>query len=132
LTDANGILLSVTATAGQKGEAPEFPNVMDKTELSLVRKVKRPKAVAGDKAYSTHAIRDWLRNHGVKDVIPRRSNERRTTRFAKQAYRKRNIMERVIGRLKECRRIATRYAKTKEHYVAMIKIAAIRHLIKAL
>ncbi len=132
LTDATGILLSVTATAGQKGEAPEFPNVMDKTELSLVRKAQRPKAVAGDKAYSTHAIRDWLRNHGIKDVIPRRSNERRTTRFAKQIYRKRNIVERVIGRLKECRRIATRYDKTKEHYLAMIKIAAIRHLIKAL
>lgn len=132
LTDAAGILLSVTVTAGQKHEAPEFPNVMRNADLSLRPKKQRPTALAGDKAYSTHAIRNWLRDFGIKDVIPQKSNECRTTRFAKKTYRRRNIVERVIGKLKECRRIATRYEKTKEHYLAMIKIAAIRQMIKAL
>lgn len=132
LTDATGILLSVTVTAGQKHEAPEFPNVMENADLSLRPKKHRPTAVAGDKAYSTKAIRDWLKHFGIKDVIPKKSNQRRSTRFAKKVYRRRNIVERVIGKLKECRRIATRYEKTKEHYLAMIKIASIRQMIRTL
>jgi len=132
LTDAAGSLLSVTITAGQAGEAPEFQNVMNQADLSLHRKPQRPRAVAADKAYSSTAIRNWLNCRGIKDVIPRRSNESRPGRFPKQLYRQRNIVERVIGRLKECRRIATRYEKTSEHYIAMIKIASIRQLIRNL
>ena len=122
LTDAHGNLLSATVKAGQQGEAPEFLNVMADADPSFSRKKQRPKAVAGDKAYSTHAIQTWLRSHqGIWDVIPRCSNERRTTRSAKQAYRQWNVAERLISKLKEYRRTATRYEKTKARYLAIIK-----------
>lgn len=130
--EGKGIPLGVTLTSGEKGEAPEFQNAMTSTPIGLHRKSKRPKAVAGDKAYSSKAIRSWLRSRGIKDVIPRRSNERRTTRFAKQLYKQRNVVERLIGRLKDFRRIATRYDKTKESYLAMIKIAFLRITLKVI
>ena len=130
VTDAKGLLLGVTVTAGQEGEAPEFPRVMRSVKLGLQQKRRRPRAVAGDKAYSTRAIREWLTSRGIKDVIPRPSNQRRTGRFPRHTYRKRNIVERVIGHLKESRRVATRYDKLASSYVAMITIAAIRHLLR--
>ena len=128
--DCKGIPLAVTATAGQRGEAREFENVMKSIPLSLHRRCKRPRAVAGDKAYSSGAIRRWLRSRGIKDIIPTRSGESRNPRFAKQLYRQRNVVERVIGRLKEFRRIATRYEKTRESYLAMIKLAFVRITLK--
>lgn len=124
--EAKGIPLGITATAGEKGEAPEFENVMNSISLPIHRKSKRPKALAGDKAYSSGAIRNWLRQRAIKDVIPTRTNETRNPRFAKQLYRQRNTVERLIGRIKEFRRIATRYDKNKENYLAMIKIAFFR------
>jgi len=124
--DAKGIPLGITATPGEKGEAPEFENVMNSIPLPIRLKAKRPKAIAGDKAYSSGSIRRWLRLRDIKDVIPTRRNEARNPRFAKRLYRQRNVVERVIGRLKEFRRIATRYDKNKETYLDMLKIACVR------
>lgn len=59
-------------------------------------------------------------------MIARRSNEsRQGTRFDRQAYRERNRIERTINRLKQFRRIATRYEKRAENYLAMLTIGAI-------
>lgn len=129
-TDAKGLPLSVTATPGQSGETPELKNLLDSIPLSLHRKCKRPKAIAGDKAYSSKATRTNLNAQGIADIIPKRSNEKSKKRFAKKLYKKRNIVERVIGWLKEYRRVATRYDKNIECYLAMIKIASIRLILK--
>ncbi len=58
-------------------------------------------------------------------TIPRKTNERRTGRFDRALYRTRNRVERLINRLKQSRRIATRYEKRAENYLAMLTIAAI-------
>ena len=84
----------------------------------------RPDRVAGDKGYSGKKIRRYLRRRGIAAVIPRQKLERRT-RFDKVAYKKRNVVERLVNRLKQFRRIATRYEKRAIHYVAMLTIAAI-------
>jgi transposase len=84
----------------------------------------RPDRVAGDKGYSSKKIRRYLRRRGIGAVIPRQKLERRT-RFDKVAYKKRNVVERLVNRLKQFRRIATRYEKRAIHYVAMLTIAAI-------
>ena len=130
LTDLKGIVLAVTATPGQSHESKEFENLMTAGPLNLHRKNKRPKAIAGDKGYSTNAIRSWVQDRDIEDVIPTRTNETRNPRFKKRLYKKRNIVERVIGRLKEFRRIATRYDKIVDNYIAMIKIAAFRLNLK--
>ncbi len=130
VTDAIGNLLSVTATPGQSGEAPEFPHVMQDVAVRFDPKSRRPRAVAGDKGYSSQAIHDWLSHRSIKAVIPKRSHERRPGRFPAKQYRRRNIVERTIGRLKEFRRIATRYDKYASSYIAFIKIAATRIMLK--
>ncbi|MFP8760766.1 transposase, partial [Raoultella terrigena] len=62
---------------------------------------RRGYAVLADKAYSGHALRSELK------------------RFDRDAYRNRNVVERCFGRLKEYRRIATRYDKTARNYLSM-------------
>jgi len=57
-------------------------------------------------------------------TIPRKSNERRG-RFDKHLYRERNRVERLINRLKQFRRVSTRYEKLATNYLAMLTIAAI-------
>lgn len=84
----------------------------------------RPDRVAGDKGYSSRKIRRYLRRRGIGAVIPRQKRERRT-RFDKAAYRERNLVERLVGRLKQFRRIATRYEKRADHYLGTLTIAAL-------
>jgi transposase len=79
----------------------------------------RPRRVAGDKAYSSHQIRAWLKAHGIGAVIPWRRNEKKQGRLNKILYRERNQVERLINRLKQFRRLATRYEKCAENYRAM-------------
>ena len=83
----------------------------------------RPDRVAGDKGYSSKKIRHYLRRRGIGVVIARQKRERRV-RFDKDAYRKRNVVERLINRLKQCRRVATGYEKHATHYLAMLALAA--------
>ena len=129
LTDGQGIPLSVIATAGQRGEAPEFENVMQASQIKTFRKANRPDALAADKAYSSHAIRDYIAKLDVEDVIPTRSNEARNERFDKAKYKQRNVVERAIGWLKEYRRIATRYEKNIENYIAMVHLGIVRMIL---
>ncbi len=86
---------------------------------------RRPKAVAGDKGYSYRGVRTWLAERGIKAVIPSRSNQRRV-QLDRATYRRRNVVERCIGWLKWCRRIATRYEKLAESYLAMVTLAMIQ------
>ena len=89
------------------------------------RPKRRPGRLVGDKAYSSGAIRRYVRRHGIRLTIPRKRDERRTGPFARAIYRLRNQVERLINRLKQYRRIATRYEKRAENYHTMVLIAAI-------
>jgi transposase len=86
--------------------------------------------LAGDKGYSSDVIRDGLVRCGVQPVIPMRENEHvkdrnRWGEFNKSAYKKRNVVERCIAKLKEFRRIATRYEKLAESFMGMLNVATI-------
>jgi transposase len=94
-------------------------------DTANIRRRRRPDAVAGDKAYSCSRIRDWLSRRGIEAVIPSRSNQPRV-RISKRKYRGRNVVERCIGWLKWCRRVATRYEKLAQSYLAMVKLAMIQ------
>ena len=61
----------------------------------------------------------------VRRVIPSRSNQPRQRGFDRAAYRERTRVERTINRLKQWRRVATRYEKREANYLAMVTIAAI-------
>jgi transposase len=85
----------------------------------------RPHRVVGDKGYSSGAVRRYARQHGVRITIPRKINECRKGPFDREVYKQRNLLERLINRLKQFRRLATRYEKGGVNYRAMWLIAAI-------
>ena len=90
---------------------------------------QRPGRLVGDKAYSSGAIRRWLRCHHIGVTIPRRRDERRGGPFDRAVYRQRNRVERLINRLKHFRRLATRYEKLAANYQAMWTIGALYLLL---
>ena len=92
-----------------------------------------PVALAGDKGYRADWIDEYLVSLDIKPVIPSKSNQDRNARavpFDKRAYRKRNIVERLIGWLKECRRICTRFEKTAQNFRGMIRMAFIQRYLR--
>lgn len=68
----------------------------------------RPKRVVGDKGYSSRKNRQYARRKGIRITIPRRRDEHRHGPFDREIYRQRNRVERLIGRLKQFRRLDLR------------------------
>ena len=92
-----------------------------------------PVALAGDKGYRAEWIDEYLLDLDIKPVIPSKENQDRDARlveFDKLAYRARNVVERLIGWLKEYRRIFARYEKTAKNFGAMIRMAFIQRYLR--
>ncbi len=92
-----------------------------------------PEKLAGDKGYRGDWIDRMLENMGIQPVIPSKANEDREARaveFDVDTYRDRNIIERLIGWLKENRRIFSRFEKTAMNYAGMLKMAFIHRYLK--
>jgi transposase len=132
--DGRGLPMAVTVTAGQRHESTQFEAVMGRVRVPgrVGRPRRRPRRLAGDKGYSYPRIRRYLRRRGIKAVIPTRKDQRRLPSFDKPAYRRRNVVERCIGWLKESRRLATRFEKLAENFLAMVKLAMLERLMKTL
>lgn len=124
--DENGIPIGIVVTAGQINEPTVFLSLMDAIPFSLHRTANRPDALAGDKAYVAGYIFDWLDKKEIQNVVPNRKNENKNPNFCKKTYRHRNVVERLIGKLKQLRRLATRFEKTIESYLGMIYLAFLR------
>ena len=78
----------------------------------------------GDKAYDSNELRDELDRRGTKPVIPNRRNTKRRFSFSKRLYKLRWRIESAFNRLKDFRRIATRYDKRARNYLASVCLAA--------
>jgi transposase len=89
-----------------------------------VRRAKGAAKLLGDKAYDGNDLRQELKDRGIEPVIPGKSNRKRRIRFDKQAYKLRHGIENGICRLKDFRRIATRYDKLARNFLASIYLAA--------
>ena len=85
----------------------------------------RPRAVLADRGYDSDAIVALVSASGAVAVIPGRSKlrKRNPRSIDRNLYRRRNVVERTIGRLKNNRRIATRYDKTDQNFEAFLHIA---------
>lgn len=128
MTDARGVPLGALVTAGQAHESTHFEAVMDTVRIARRR---RPDAVAGDKGYSAARIRRWCAKRGIEAVIPSKRGERPRP-LDRRKYRRRNVVERCIGWLKCCRRIATRHEKLATSFLAMVKLAMIQRCLRLL
>jgi transposase len=115
-------------TGGERHEQPVLPTLMERGAVKRPgrgRPRMRPGRVAGDKGYSSPAVRRYLKGRGIGAVIPTKSDEVPDPTFDRAAYRERNVVERLINRLKHWRRIATRYEKRADNFQAMLTIATI-------
>ena len=137
LCDANGLPLHFHLTAGQTHESSVLDELLVAADDSLRdddgERIAWPFALGGDKGYRADWIDEYLIELGICPVIPSKKNEDRTARpveFDKTAYRRRNIVERLIGWLKESRRIFSRYEKTAKNFGGMITLAFIRQYLQ--
>ena len=85
-----------------------------------------PIAIVADKAYGSAAIRQAIADEGAIAVIPSKSNAKMPIPHDTEIYAMRNLVERFFCRMKDMRRLTTRYEKLKRNFVSMLHIFAIR------
>jgi transposase len=129
--------LSVVLTGGQRHDSTQLEAVLDEIWVPRPtgrgRPRQRPTHLIADKGYSYERCRQALRRRGIPHTIPERRDqqERRAKRpgrplvFDAERYRRRNVVERCISRLKQWRGLATRYEKRAANYRALVVIAAL-------
>ena len=101
-------------------------NINDMTMARAVIEAAGPfTRLIADKGYDTNAIRDLVAARGAKAVIPPTAQRRTPIAYDRDAYRARNLVERLWCRLKDWRRVATRYDKLADNYLSSALIAAI-------
>jgi transposase len=116
LADAKGRLLSILLTGGEAHDC----TVAER----LIRRCEAAEELLADKAYDSAELRDWLDERGTDPVIPNRSNRKQLFPFKKKSYKLRHKIENAICRLKDFRRIATRYDKLARNFLASVCLVA--------
>jgi transposase len=142
--EGRGRPLTVCLTEGQRHESTQLEPVLDSIRVPRRRgrPRKRPDQAALDKGYSYPNCRKTLRRRGIRHVIPERKDQRkqrqakgcqggRPPRFDRTVYRLRSWVERCVNRLKQWRRVATRYEKRAVNYLAFVHFACIMIWIRA-
>lgn len=109
----------VQLTPGQASDCAQFDSVYDALPKDNVLE-----AAALDKGYDANRIRERLSLDGVEPVIPGRSNRTEAIAYDHSRYARRNLVERFFNKLKQFRRIATRYEKHAFTFLAMIHIVS--------
>ena len=90
----------------------------------LIEKTKKAKKLLADKAYDSAELRDTLKKRGTKAVIPNKRNRKQPFSFSKKSYKERYKIENAFCRLKDFRRIATRYDRLAINFAASIYLVA--------
>jgi transposase len=138
--------LAFVLSGGQVSDFVRFEQVMAAIRVRRVgggHPRTRPDHVIADKGYDSQGIRGYLRRRGISHTIPVRADhvanrQRKGSRggrpptFDKQTYKKRNVVERCVNKLKQSRSVATRYDKTAVSFQATVTIAALLQWIRPL
>jgi transposase len=86
--------------------------------------VPTPRTLIADRSYDARKLRSWLAERGCAPVIPPNPTRKHPATFDPIAYKTRNLIERMFCRLKDFRRIATRYDKRADTYLSSVVLAA--------
>lgn len=118
LVDALGNPVEVSLTPGQTHDITEAGKLLEGKVASIY--------FAADKAYDCDAFIAQIEATGAQVVIPPRRNRQNQRDYDRDLYRERHLVEIFFNRMKQYRRVATRYEKTATNYLAMVLIACIR------
>lgn len=115
---------------GEAHESKYLPDVLESAEIvgAADGVAVVPAKLAGDKGYRYDWIDQWLLEQDIEPVIPSKVNEDRDARpvdFDMPSYRRRCVIEQLIGWMKECRRVLTRFEKLARNYLSMVKLSMI-------
>jgi len=116
LTDARGRPVAFTLTPGNEHD---LDGARD-----LLAIVVAPSRLIADRAYDAKSLRDWLSQRGTDAVIPPNPTRKHPHAWDADAYKTRNLIGRMFCRLKDYRRVATRYDKLARNFLAGAFIAA--------
>ena len=122
IADGAGRAIAFRIAPGQAHELPHAIPLLDC--LPGV-----PKWVVGDRGYSSHGFREYVRDAGARPAIPSKRNEAPVA-CPDWVYNNRNVVERLWARLKEWRALATRYEKTAASFLGVLALAAALDWIK--
>lgn len=116
MTDAACRPIAFILTGGQVADCTAADTLLDHLPPTRI--------LHGDKGYDSDAVRRKIESKGIAPNIPPKSNRRWKNCFSPFLYRDRNAVERMFSRLKDFRRIATRYDRIATHFMAAVCIAA--------
>lgn len=105
-------------TAGQRGDAPEGERLLERFEPGQVG------SILADTAYDSDAIRRRGEQLKASVCIKPNPTRKEESEYDRELYKRRNQIERFFGRVKRCRRIATRYEKKPKNYAGFFWLAA--------
>ena len=111
-----GCPVRFTLTAGQMGDAPQAGPLIE----GLVANI-----VMADTAYDADHLRQAIADKGAIAVIPNNPSRAIKHPLDKHLYAQRHLVECCFSRLKQFRRVATRFEKTARNYLAVVTLAAI-------
>jgi transposase len=118
VVDASGLPVSVALT---RGEAHD-----NRLAGKLLSRLKSGSMLLADRGYDADWIRRLAMRRGAWANIPPKRNRSSPINFSPYLYRDRNRIERFFNRIKQCRRVATRYDKLAANYLAFVQLASIR------
>ena len=123
LVDRKGRPIALKLTPGQAHDG--------KSAADMLASLKKGQTLLADAAYDSDALREDLRQRGVKGEIKPMPGRVVALRLNKRAYKKRNAVERFFNKMKHYRAVATRYEKHANNFLALVKLAAVQIWIRS-
>ena len=120
-TDALGNPLRLLFGPGQRNDITKAHALIEGLEAETV---------IADKGYDADHLREAVLAREAEPVIPPKSNRRAPLPYDKALYKERNLVERFFNKLKQFRRVATRYDKLLANYRGFVLLAAIAIMLK--
>jgi Transposase and inactivated derivatives len=126
LRQANEILHAVTDAKGRPirffmsaGQVSDYTGV-----AALLGSLPKADWLLADQGYDADWLREAFEDERIKACIPGRSSRKKTVKYDKRRYMRRNCIEIMFGRLKDWRRVATRYDRCPETFFSAVALAA--------
>jgi transposase len=123
VVDTNGLPIRLAVTPGEAHD--------NQLVGKLLSRLRAGSMLLADRGYDADWIRELAIRKGAWANIPSKSNRNKPICFSPYLYRARNIVERFFNRIKQCRRVATRYDKLAANYLAFVQLASNRLWLRA-